>query len=119
MASTEVDPPAAPAPRKPSMKERLTALYERYGKLAIGVYLALCVVTFVASFITVKFFGWKPQTVVGEAGVWTLAYLGYKALQPVRILAAAAIVPFIVKVTGWGEKATLPAANEPPEPPSL
>lgn len=100
MSSTQAEQPPAPVAPKPSKRASLKGLLAQYGRLAVIVYLVLCVVTFAASFVTVQFFGWKPQTVIGEAGVWTVAFVGYKLLQPVRIIALAVLMPLIVKLSG-------------------
>jgi len=122
MSSTQADQPPTSGAPTPSKRASLKELLAEYGKTAGIVYVVLSVITFVASFVTVQFFGWKPQTVIGEAGVWTLAYVGYKLLQPVRIIALAVLMPLVVRLSTRRkpvptEETLARPGEEPREPP--
>jgi hypothetical protein len=93
------------------MKTRLEALFARYGKVAFGVYLALCVVTFGGSAIGLHF-GLGPHLPawLQSGGTAVGAYALYKALMLPRIAAAAVITPVVAR---WIGRPPTEPAEEP------
>ena len=84
------DVPAA----KPSLKERLTALFEEYGRIAIITYLVLSGLA-IAGFSVAIWVGAEPSTATGVLGVLFAGWLLAKATMPIRILITLGITPVI------------------------
>lgn len=79
------------------MKERLKALYEEYGTLAIIIFAVLWVGT-LGSIWTAMKFGWRPESVAGEAGTFGAAYVAFRFTLPFRIGATFVITPILAKL---------------------
>ncbi|MCI0572522.1 MAG: FAM210 family protein, partial [Myxococcaceae bacterium] len=92
---------------KPSWKERINQLTTTYGPVALVVYFGIFFLVWGAFAVAIRYFGFQPQGVAGEAGVWTMAYLATKLTQPARIAATFALTPLMAKVVG---RRTPPAA---------
>lgn len=90
------DAPAATA-AKPPLKQRLSALFEEYGRIAIVTYFTLSILTIIG-FSVALWTGVKPSTETGVLGVifagWALA----KATLPVRILITLGLTPVVALV---------------------
>jgi hypothetical protein len=99
-AMTPTPPAAAPTPSaKPPMKERLKALMEEYGKIAITTYFVIFGLVFAGFAIAIKF-GFQPEGGTGTAGLLGAAWLATKATQPFRILGTLALTPVVAKLVG-------------------
>ena len=82
---------------KPSLKERLTALFEDYGRIAIITYLVLSGLA-IAGFSVAIWVGAEPSTATGVLGVLFAGWLLAKATMPIRILITLGITPVIAMV---------------------
>ena len=93
------------------MKQKLTEVMERYGKIAVYLYLAIFFVTFfsilllVQSGVELQQVSWFQEGLAGQAGTLTIAYLVTKILQPVRIGLMLLLLPL------FGRRAA-PASTE-------
>jgi hypothetical protein len=82
------------AAAKPPLRQRLTALLEEYGKLALVIYFTIFAVVF-AGFIIAIAAGVEVESAAGGAGLVGAAWLGTKVTQPLRILATLALTPIV------------------------
>lgn len=96
------------------MKGKLEDLLARYGRVGIGVYVALCVITFAGSAIGLHFGvgPYLPSWLQG-GGTAVGAYALYKALMVPRIAAAVVITPIVAR---WVGHPTPAAPAEEPAP---
>ena len=99
---------------KPSLKQRLTALFEDYGRLAIITYFTLSILTIIGFSVAI-WLGAEPSSASGVFGVvisgWALA----KATLPIRILITLALTPVVAVVVRRRRKDSEPA-GDPPAP---
>jgi ABC-type siderophore export system fused ATPase/permease subunit len=82
---------------KPSLKDRLTALLEEYGKVALVTYFTLFGVVLVGFAIAISL-GLSVDSSAGTAGTLGAAYIATKLTQPLRILATLVLTPIVAKV---------------------
>jgi hypothetical protein len=120
MSDTPPDAPAADpsaptgpaeAPRKPSLKERLTRTFEDYGKIAIYTYFTLSILTIIGFSIAIGM-GFEPSDATGFLGVIFAGWVAAKATLPIRILITLAITPVVASVVNR----LRPKRPEPVEP---
>ncbi|HEX5831450.1 MAG TPA: hypothetical protein VFY16_10750 [Gemmatimonadaceae bacterium] len=78
------------------MKKTLSHILAEYGVVALTVYLTIFA-TVLGAFWAAISFGWRPGSVVGNAGAFTAAYLATKVTQPLRIAATLALTPFVAR----------------------
>lgn len=112
------DTPTTPAPSqavaaKPSLKERLKALFADCAVLAIIVYFSIffaCIGVFAA----LLHLGFDVKGAGGNAGVLAGAWAATKLTQPIRIMATLAITPPLERVLrrAPGLHARLSALNQ-------
>ncbi len=88
------------------MKAKLKHLLQLYGRLGVGIYVGLCLLTFGASFVLLRA-GLQdvlPAALIrylpAEGTTWIGAYALYKGLQLPRIAVALAITPVIARWLG-------------------
>jgi len=105
----------APRAAKPSLKQRLSAQFNEYGRVAIITYFTLSILTIIGFSIAI-WVGVEPSTSSGIFGVifagWALA----KATLPIRILITLALTPIIALVVSRRRRA---ATDDPPDDPSV
>lgn len=87
---------SADTPAKPTLKQRLDTLMEEYGSIAIYTYLTLFVVSIVSFSVAIKM-GYQPEGAAGTTGIFAIAYIATKGIQPLRILATIALTPLIAR----------------------
>src|SRR5689334_5094420 len=97
---------------KPSLKERLTALFEEYGRIAIIVYLVLSGLAITVFSIAI-WVGAEPSTATGVLGVVIAGWLLAKATMPIRILITLGLTPAIAMLVRRRR-----GSEPPPEAPS-
>lgn len=78
----------------PTLKERLSAHMEQYGKIALYTYLALSLTAIIGFSIAIGM-GVAPSTATGVLGVIGAGWLAAKATMPLRILATLGLTPLI------------------------
>jgi hypothetical protein len=88
-----MEPSPSPAPR-PSLKERLRPMIDRYGAVAVVVYVVIALSVFFGSYLAMQR-GWKPESVAGTAGTWAAAYVFYKVTMIPRIGATVVLTPAV------------------------
>lgn len=83
------------------MRSKLEGLLATYGRVGVGVYVALCVLTFGASALGLHL-GLGPHLPAWLQGGGTAvgAYALYKALMVPRIAAALVITPVVARWVG-------------------
>lgn len=97
--SDEQAAPAKPSRRssRPSLRERLSAQFNEYGKVAIITYFTLSILTIIGFSIAIGL-GVEPSSASGVFGVifagWALA----KATLPIRIVITLVLTPAIAYV---------------------
>jgi hypothetical protein len=63
-----------------------------YGAVGVTVYLTIFFVVLFAAWGAIAF-GWKPESVSGNVGAFTAAYLTTKVTYPLRIATTIAVTP--------------------------
>lgn len=119
MAPAAPDIPAARA-KKPSMKERLSTLFDTYGPVAIGVWLTLAVLTFASFYLAVRAGvdttpvsdwavanGCASQEAAERSGTAAVACVGLQASKPIRFFLTAFLVPIVARMR------RTPASSDP------
>ena len=97
---------------KPTLKQRLQRLYDRYGTVAVVTYFSLSFVTWSCATLAI-YFGFTSDS---SSGIWSAMGLGWiflKATMVIRVPIVLAITPF---VAGIVEKRR---AKKPPPLPEL
>lgn len=84
---------AEPEKRK-SASERLKALLLEYGRVALGVYLALFAVVFAAFAVAISM-GIEAGGAGGIAGTAAAAWVATKLTQPLRIAGTLVLTPLV------------------------
>ena len=88
-------------------KSKLRKFYDEYGKLGIGVYLGISVISVSSIYSAIKLgvdlnsvlekFNLQDNKLVSKAGPFALAYGIHKIFAPVRLILAFLITPVIKK----------------------
>src|ERR1051325_10006679 len=79
---------------KPSLKQRLTTLFEDYGKVAIITYFTLSGLT-IGGISVAIWIGAEPSSGTGELGALLAGWALARATMPVRILITLAVTRVI------------------------
>lgn len=95
---------------KPSLKERLSAHFAEYGKIAIYTYLALSLLAITGFSIAIGM-GFGASSASGLLGTIGAGWLAAKATMPLRILATLGLTPLIAMLLQRRKKAA-PAEPE-------
>lgn len=94
MPEPESQPAPDAKPAKLPLKQRLSALFAEYGRIAVIVYFTLSFLAIIG--FSVAFgFGWEPSTASGVLGVIFAGWVAAKATLPLRILITLAITPVV------------------------
>lgn len=115
---SETDAPPAP-PKKQTLKERLTALFETYGNLALVVWFTLGITTFGTLYLAISagadlsgLVDWSvaqgcstPEQ-AAHSGTVAVACIGCQATKPARIALTVLLVPIVARM------------RKPPAPPT-
>ena len=94
------------------MRKTLKNILVEYGAIAVAVYLIVFVVVIVGFWAAIRF-GWHPESMAANVGVWTAAYLATKLTQPLRIAATLAMTPLVAR---WYERSVTPMLARLPLP---
>ena len=105
------------AQAKPSLKQRLSALFEDYGRIAIITYFTLSILAIIGFSIAIGL-GVEPSGATGVIGVIIAGWALAKATLPIRILITLGLTPVIGFVAGRRRRAAAAAApaDEPVVP---
>jgi hypothetical protein len=107
----------APPVAKASLKERLSALFDEYGKIAIITYFALSILTIIG--FSVAFgIGLAPSTSTGVIEVIIAGWVAAKATLPIRILITLGLTPMIGFVLMRRRRTAAATTSDEPEAPT-
>ena len=115
-------PPAGPPSVqkvKPPLKQRLSALFAEYGRIAVVTYFTLSILTIIGFSIAIGI-GAEPASATGVIGVIIGGWVAAKATLPIRVLITLGLTPMVAfVVTRRTRKASDGSAGEPgAEPPA-
>lgn len=79
------------------MKDRLEALLQKYGKVALVIYFSIFGLVLAGFAIAIRA-GVQVESAAGEAGVLGAAWVATKLTQPLRILATVVLTPVVAKL---------------------
>lgn len=79
------------------MQNKIKQIVGEYGPIAIVVYFAIFFTVLLAAWGALHF-GWRPESVAGNVGTFTAAYLATKLTQPARIAATLVLTPILARV---------------------
>lgn len=79
---------------KPPLKERLTTLFDEYGKVAIITYFTLSGLAIIGFSVAI-WIGAQPSSATGVLGVLFAGWALAKATMPLRILITLGVTPLI------------------------
>jgi hypothetical protein len=105
----------APRAAKPSLKQRLTAQFNEYGRVAIITYFTLSILTIIGFSIAIGL-GVEPSSATGTFGVILAGWALAKATLPIRILITLGLTPVVALVVSRRRRVT---AEQPPEEPRV
>jgi hypothetical protein len=86
-----------PSTTRESWKERLRGLFNRYGAVAVVVFVALSVAV-LGSVWTAMQLGWRPDSAAGRAGTFGAAYVVYRLTLPLRIAGTMVLTPLVARL---------------------
>lgn len=95
---------------KPPLKQRLSALFEEYGRIAVVTYFTLSILTIIGFSVAI-WTGVKPSSETGVIGVLIAGWALGKATLPIRIPITLALTPVVAYVVRRRRGA--PDASEP------
>lgn len=76
------------------MKHRLQRILAEYGPIAVVVYFAIFFSVLLSAWLAIHF-GWRPESVAGNVGTFTAAYVITKVAQPARIALTLFLTPIV------------------------
>ena len=92
----------------PGMKDRLEALLQKYGKLALIIYFTIFGLVLTGFALAIRA-GVQVESAAGEAGTLGAAWVATKLTQPLRILATVVLTPLVSKLVDRFRKAPPPS----------
>jgi hypothetical protein len=120
---TDERQPAARAD-KLSLKQRLSALFDEYGRIAIITYFTLSILTIIGFSVAI-WMGVQPSSETGVLGVVIAGWVLAKATMPIRIPITLALTPLIAVIVRRRRPAEAAidehagsSSDEPPAPPA-
>src|SRR5215813_11004233 len=97
---------------KPPLKQRLTTLFEEYGKIAIITYFTLSGLAIIGFSVAI-WIGAEPSSATGVLGVLIAGWALAKATMPLRILIMLGVTPLIATLLRRRRSSEAPP-DEPP-----
>ncbi len=79
------------------MRKTLKNILAEYGAVAVVVYLTIFFAVLFSLWAAIHL-GWRPESVTGNVGAFTAAYLATKVTQPLRIAVTLALTPLVAKL---------------------
>ena len=76
------------------MRKTLKKILAEYGAIAVVLYLTIFFVVFIGAYFAISL-GWAPESIAGNAGAWTAAYIVTKLTQPLRIAGTVVLTTFL------------------------
>ena len=89
------------------MKDRLEALLQKYGKLALIIYFTIFGLVLTGFALAIRA-GVQVESAAGEAGTLGAAWVATKLTQPLRILATVVLTPLVSRLVDRFRKAPPP-----------
>lgn len=93
------------------LKDRLKKFFKQYGKLGIGVYIGVSLVTFSSSYLALRSgldvpgllikMGVPEKDWMKNAGTFAFAYALYKLALPLRLFVTVGLTSFIARRLRW------------------
>jgi hypothetical protein len=83
--------------RGTGVRKTFTTIVAEYGPLALAVYFTIFAVVLLGGWAAIHL-GWQPQSVAGNVGTFTAAYLATKVTQPFRIAATLVLTPVVARL---------------------
>ncbi len=110
-------------PFRPPLKQRLSALFAEYGRIAIVTYFTLSILTIIGFSVAI-WIGAEPSSATGVLGVIAAGWVAGKATLPIRILITLGLTPMVAFVVMRRGRKVIDAAlvdphasdAEPPAP---
>lgn len=78
------------------MRKTFQKILAEYGAIALVVYLTIFFVALFGAWGAIHL-GWQPESLTGNVGAFTAAYLATKVMYPLRIAGTLALTPLAVK----------------------
>jgi hypothetical protein len=103
-------PPAAPI--RPTLKQRLSALFSEYGRIAIVTYFTISILTIIGFSIAFAI-GVAPSSATGVISVIAAGWVA--ATLPIRVLITLGLTPPIGYLVSRRQRIASAAAQEPPD----
>ena len=100
---------------KPPLKQRLSALFEEYGRIAIITYFTLWILTIIGFSVAI-WTGIKPSSETGVIGVVIAGWVLGKATLPIRILVTLGLTPVVAVVVRRRRGPEVSDASDASEP---
>ncbi|MBS1118220.1 MAG: hypothetical protein H6Q90_448 [Deltaproteobacteria bacterium] len=110
---SDLELPAAPV-AKPSLKQRLSAHFAEYGRIAVITYLVLSAAAIVGFSIAIGI-GVEPSSASGFLGVVAAGWLAAKTTLPIRIGITLVVTPpfaALMKRRGRGRASSASESDE-------
>ena len=79
------------------VKKTVQKLITEYGTVAVIVYFVIFFAVLGGFWLAIRF-GWRPESVAGNAGTLAAAYIATKITQPIRIAATLVVTPIVAKI---------------------
>lgn len=105
----------APSVAKPSLRQRLSTLFDDYGRIAIITYFTLSGLAILGFSIAI-WAGAEPSSTTGVLGAIIAGWVAAKATLPIRILITLGVTPVVAVVLGRRRRSAQAASDEPPAP---
>lgn len=100
---------------KPSLKQRLSAQFNKYGKIAIITYFTISILAIIGFSIAIGI-GASPSTATGVIGTIAAGWVAAKVTLPIRILIALGLTPLVAAVVSRRRVVPDPTPGDPPAP---
>jgi hypothetical protein len=78
------------------VRKTIKNIFTEYGTVAVVVYFGIFFAVLFAAWAAIHL-GWQPESVTGNVGAFTAAYLATKVTQPVRIATTLAVTPLAAR----------------------
>lgn len=79
------------------LRRTFKAIAAEYGAVALVIYLLIFTLVITSFWFAIRF-GWTPNSIVGDVGAFTAAYLATKVTQPLRIGATLVVTPIVARL---------------------
>jgi hypothetical protein len=80
-----------------AVRKTFKNIMAEYGPLALVIYLTIFAVVLGAFWLGIRF-GWRPESVAGDVGTFTAAYIATKLTQPFRIAGTLVLTPLVAQL---------------------